>query len=89
MQKEKKMGKQDKERRVYTKEFKAGAAVLAGKHGKPARQTALDLGINENQLYQFMQENRGQYTIREKDASIRGQPRCLLQMGEERNVTAA
>jgi transposase-like protein len=46
---EKKMGKQDKARRVYTKEFKAEVVALAGKHGKPVRQIALDLGINENQ----------------------------------------
>ncbi|MDR0638252.1 MAG: transposase, partial [Spirochaetaceae bacterium] len=49
------MGKQDKARRVYTTEFKAEAAALAGEHGKPARQIAMDLGINENRLYRWIQ----------------------------------
>ncbi|MDR0637609.1 MAG: transposase, partial [Spirochaetaceae bacterium] len=52
------MGKQDKARRVHTTEFKAEAAALAGKHGKPARQIALDLGINENRLYRWIQRAR-------------------------------
>ncbi|MDR0639713.1 MAG: transposase, partial [Spirochaetaceae bacterium] len=52
------MGKQDKARRVYPTEFKAEAAVLAGKHGKPARQIALDLGVNENRLYRWTQRAR-------------------------------
>jgi transposase-like protein len=45
------MGTKDKERRVYPKEFKAEAVALAGKHEKPARQAAADLGINENMLH--------------------------------------
>jgi transposase-like protein len=36
------MGKQDKGRRVYPKEFKAEAAALAQKHEKPVRQVAAD-----------------------------------------------
>ncbi|MDR1443770.1 MAG: transposase [Treponema sp.] len=52
------MGKQDKERRVYTKEFKAEAAALAGKHEKPVSRTAQDLGINENQVYRWIQQAR-------------------------------
>jgi transposase-like protein len=52
------MGKQDKARRVYTTEFKAEAAAPAGKHGKPARQIAMDLGINENRLYRWIQRAR-------------------------------
>ncbi|MDR0689371.1 MAG: transposase, partial [Spirochaetaceae bacterium] len=49
------MGKQDKARRVYTKEFKAEVVALAGKHEKPVRQIALDWGINENHLYRWIQ----------------------------------
>jgi transposase-like protein len=41
------MGKEMKERRVYTKEFKAEAAVLAEKREKPARQIAQELEVNE------------------------------------------
>jgi transposase len=47
-----------KERRVYTKEFKAEAVTLAGKREKPVRQIALDLGINENQLYRWIQRSK-------------------------------
>jgi transposase-like protein len=52
------MGKQDKERRVYPKEFKAEAVALAGKHEKPVRQVAADLGINENMLHRWIQQSR-------------------------------
>ena len=49
------MGKQDKERRVYTREFKAEAVALAEKREKPVRQIAGDLGVNENVLYRWIQ----------------------------------
>jgi transposase len=52
------MGKKMKERRVYTEEFKAEAVALAGKREKPVRQIALDLGINENQLYRWIQRSK-------------------------------
>jgi transposase-like protein len=54
MQEEKEMRKKDKERRVYTKEFKAEVAALAGKHEKPVSRIAQDLGINENQVYRWI-----------------------------------
>jgi transposase-like protein len=46
---EKKMGKKDKERPVYPKEFNAEAVALAQKREKPVSQIAQDLGSNENQ----------------------------------------
>ena len=52
------MGKKSKERRVYTKEFKAEAVALAGKREKPISQVAKDLGINENMLRRWMQASR-------------------------------
>jgi transposase len=52
------MGRKDKERRVYTREFKAEAVALAGKHEKPVRQIAVDSGINENMLYRWIQQER-------------------------------
>jgi transposase-like protein len=39
------MGKQNKERRVYTEAFKAEAVSLAEKREKPVSQTARDLGV--------------------------------------------
>jgi transposase-like protein len=52
------MGTKDKERRVYPKEFKTEAVALAGKHEKPVRQVAADLGINENMLHRWIQQAR-------------------------------
>jgi hypothetical protein len=40
------MGKLDKERRAYPKEFKAEEVAPAQKHEKPVRQVTADLGIN-------------------------------------------
>jgi transposase-like protein len=52
------MGKTDKKRRVYTKEFKAGAVALAEKRKKPVIQVARDLGIRDTVLYRWMQQAR-------------------------------
>jgi transposase len=52
------MGKKMKERRVYTKEFKVEAVALAEKREKPVSQIARDLGVNENQLYRWIQRAR-------------------------------
>jgi transposase len=52
------MGTKDKERRVYSKEFKAEAVALAEKHEKPVRQVAADLGVNENMLHRWIQQSR-------------------------------
>ncbi len=52
------MGKKGTERRVYTKEFKAEAAALAGKKEKPISRIAADLGINENMLRRWVQASR-------------------------------
>jgi transposase len=52
------MGKKDKERRVYPKEFKAEAVALAQKNEKPTCQAATDLGINEKLLCRWMRQAR-------------------------------
>jgi len=52
------MKKKNKERRVYTKEFKLEAVALAEKREKPVSHIAKDLGINENQLYRWIQQAR-------------------------------
>jgi transposase len=57
-QKEKKMRKQDKGRRVYPQEFKTEAVALADKREKPISQIAADLGINESVLRRWMQQAR-------------------------------
>jgi transposase len=52
------MGKEDTERRVYPKEFKAEAVALAEKREKSISRVAVDLGINENMLRRWMQQAR-------------------------------
>jgi transposase-like protein len=44
------MEKRKKERRNYSREFKAEAAALAEKREKPISQIAVDLGGNESVL---------------------------------------
>jgi hypothetical protein len=55
---EEKMGTKDKERRVYSKEFKVEAVTPAGKHEKPVRRVAVDLGVNENIPYRWIRQSR-------------------------------
>jgi transposase-like protein len=50
------MGMKDKERRVYSKEFKAEAVAPEGKHEKPVRRVAVDLGVNENMPYRWIRQ---------------------------------
>jgi transposase-like protein len=52
------MGKKGKERRVYSKEFKAEASPLAERKEKPTSRIALDLGVNENMLRRWIQQDR-------------------------------
>jgi hypothetical protein len=52
------MGKQNTERRVYTREFKAEAVALAEKREKPVGPVAKDLGRNERVLRRWMQQAR-------------------------------
>jgi transposase len=75
MQGEEKMGKKNKERRVYTKEFKAEAVALAEKREKPVSQVAKDLGINDNMLYKWMYQNRGSGATGIQAFPGRGKPR--------------
>jgi transposase-like protein len=52
------MGKTEKTRRVYPKEFKAGAVTLAEKREKPVIQVARDLAISDTVLHRWMQVAR-------------------------------
>jgi transposase len=52
------MGKNSKERRVYTKEFKAEAVALAEKREKPVIQVARNVGISDTVLHRWMQVSR-------------------------------
>jgi transposase len=52
------MAKRMKERRKYTKEFKAEAVVLAEKKEKPVSQVAKDLGLNESMLRRWITQTR-------------------------------
>jgi transposase-like protein len=50
------MGKKDKERRVYSKEFKAEAAAPVERKVKPTSRITLDLGVNENMPRRWIQQ---------------------------------
>lgn len=50
------MGKTNKERRVFSKEFKIEAVALAEKKEKPICHVAKDLGISENVLYRWINQ---------------------------------
>jgi transposase len=75
MQGEEKMKKKDKERRVYTKEFKAEAVALAEKREKPTSHVAKDLGINENMLYKWMCQKRDSEATGTKAFPGHGRPK--------------
>jgi len=53
-----KIAKKNKERRVYTQEFKSEAAALAEKKEKPISQVAKDLDFNENVLYRWIRQTK-------------------------------
>ena len=69
------MGKKMKERRVYTEEFKAEAVALAEKREKPVRQIAVDLGLNENVLYRWIQRSKAAVNDRLPAFPGHGRPR--------------
>jgi len=69
------MEKKVKERRVYTKEFKAEAVALAKKKEKPISQVASDLGLNENMLRRWMQQSHEAANTDLKVFPGRGRPR--------------
>jgi transposase-like protein len=51
------MKKKNKERRVYTNEFKTEAISLAEKKKKPINQIALDFGISSSMLYRWTKQS--------------------------------
>jgi transposase len=69
------LGTKDKDRRVYSKEFNVEAVALAGKHEKPVRQVAADLGINENILHRWIQQSREAGTTGQAPFPGHGRPR--------------
>jgi transposase len=69
------MGKKGIKRRVYTKEFKSEAVALAEKREKSVSQIAIDLGLNENMLYRWIQQSRESVGSGIKAFPGRGRPR--------------
>ncbi|MDR0402277.1 MAG: transposase [Treponema sp.] len=52
------MSKKNRERHVYTREFKAEVVALAQKREKPIAQAARDLRIGDTVLYRWVQQAR-------------------------------
>ena len=85
------MGKKGKERRIFTKEFKAEAIALAEKREKPIGKIALDLGLNESVLRRWMQEAREAEGTGIRAFPGRGRPRDeeLIRLRKENKALKA
>jgi transposase-like protein len=58
------MGKKNQERRVYTRELKAGAAAMARKLEKPIARVTGDLGVGGAVSRRWIQRARGEEATR-------------------------
>jgi transposase-like protein len=81
------MGKTDKKRRMYRKEFKAKAVALAEKQEKPIIPVARDVGINDTILYRWMQVSReapwGREAALSRTRTVPGRGVGLAEEGEQ------
>ena len=69
-----------KPRKKYTKEFKLEAVRLVVEKDRPARQIALDLGINESLLHQWKSR-----ALKDGDLAFPGNGRTATNDLEEEN----
>lgn len=81
-------------RQVYTKEFKIKAVELLESSNKPLRQIARELGVAENNLYNwrkqylFKQEKAfpNQPQLNEKDLELKRLKARVAELEEEREI---
>jgi len=81
-------------RRKYDRDFKEGAVRLVIDGGKPVRDLARDLGINENMLYRWKSEYLkdredafpGQGRLKPQDEEIWKLRRRVEDLEEEREI---
>lgn len=81
-------------RNVYTKEFKIKAIELLEQSNKPLRQVARELGVAENNLYNWRRNYRNnqekafpnQPQLNEKDLELRRLKARIAELEEEREI---
>ncbi|KTD16901.1 transposase [Legionella jordanis] len=81
-------------RNVYTKEFKIKAIELLEQSNKSLRQIARELGVSENNLYNWRKDYRSnqekafpnQPQLDEKDLELRRLKACIAELEEEREI---
>ena len=84
----------DKFRKSYTKEFKIRAVQLMIESSKPIRQLAEELGVSENNLYNWRKQLRekadkvfsNQPRLDEKELEVRGLKARVSELEEEREI---
>lgn len=81
-------------RNVYTKEFKIKAVELLEQSEKPLRQIAKELGVAENNLYNWRKQYQvnqekafpNQSQLTEKDLELRRLKARVAELEEEREI---
>ncbi len=81
-------------RSIYTKEFKIKAIELLEQSNKPLRQVARELGVAENNLYNWRKLYRNnpeksfpnQPQLNEKDLELRRLTARIAELEEEREI---
>lgn len=81
-------------RNIYTKEFKIKAIELLEQSNKPLRQVARELGVAENNLYNWRKRYRdsqekafpNQPQLKEKDLELRRLKARIAELEEEREI---
>ena len=82
------------ERKSYTREFKIRAVQLMGEGSKPIRQLAEELGVSENNLYNWRRQLRekadkafsNKPRLDEKELEIRQLKARISELEEEREI---
>jgi transposase len=82
------------DRSIYTKEFKIKAIELLEQSNKPLRQVARELGVAENNLYNWRRIYRNnqekafpnQPQLNEKDLELRRLKARIAELEEEREI---
>jgi transposase len=84
----------DMHRKSYTREFKVRAVQLMGESSKPIKQLAEELGVSENNLYNWRKQLRAkadnafsnQPRLDEKELEIRRLRARISELEEEREI---
>ena len=89
----KKMGTQ-KERKVYSKEFKESAVMMTTEHGRRVSEVARDLGISEQMLHNWKRKLKekedgafpGKGRLSPQGAEVKDLKKEIARLKEERDI---